>query len=264
METGSLGVSSPYHPRLIGKRAVVTGAASGIGRAIALRFAAEGARVAVWDIDQGKADAVALEILAAGGDAIACAVDVARSDAIQSATTETVANFGSVDILVNNAGIHDDYVGILEADEQLWDRIVGANLKGMWLVSRALLPLMLAGQQGAIINIASISSFTANGGGTIYTAAKHGVVGFTRRMAYELASRGVRVNAIAPGALETGITAGLEADPDSEVMQRIRQAPAGRMAKASEIANVALFLAGDEASFVHGAVYTVDGGWLIR
>lgn len=264
MKAGSLDAAIHHRQRLHGKRAVVTGAASGIGRAIALRFAAEGARVAVWDIDRAGADAVVLDIRATGGDAIACAVDVSRSDAIRRGTTETVANFGSVDILVNNAGIHDDYVGILEADEQLWERIIGVNLKGMWLTSRALLPLMLAEQHGAIINIASISSFTANGGGTIYTTAKHGVVGLTKRMAYELASNGVRVNAIAPGAVETGITAGLNADADSVVMQRIREAPAGRMAKASEIASVALFLAGEEASFVHGSVYTADGGWLIR
>jgi len=264
MEASENGEAIPGGPRLRGKRAVVTGAASGIGRATALRFAAEGAKVAVWDVNRAGAEAVASEIQDFGGTAMACTVDISRSEAILNAAAETLGRLHGVEILVNNAGIHDGYVGILDAEEDYWDKVFNINLKSMWLVSRALLPTMLKDRRGAIVNVASISSFTANGGGTIYTAAKHGVVGLTRRMSYELAAQGVRVNAIAPGAVETGITAGLEDDLESPVMRRIREAPAGRMASAFEIANVALFLAGDEASFVHGTVYTADGGWLIR
>ena len=264
METGMDSAADGRQGRLNGKQAVITGAASGIGRATAARFATEGASVAVWDLDGAGAEAVAAEIRAAGGSAVAYEVDVSKSKQVSSVADRTVAALGGVDILINNAGIHDDYVGILEAEEEVWDRIIDVNLKGMWLVAKALLPSMIRGGGGAIVNVASISSFVANGGGTIYTTAKHGVVGLTKRMAFELASHGVRTNAIAPGAVETGITAGLDADPESAVMQRIRSAPAGRMAKAAELANVALFLASDEASFVYGSVYAADGGWLIR
>lgn len=264
METGSSNAILTKGERLQGKRAVITGAASGIGRATAIRFALEGAHVAVWDIDPEGVEAVVSEIRRLGGQAYGCRVDIASSTAIAAAAQDTLAALGYIDVLVNNAGIHDDYAGLLDADEALWDRIFNVNLKGMWLVSRSLLPSMVAQGKGAIVNIASISSFTPNGGGTIYTSAKHGVAGLTKRMAFELAAKGIRVNAIAPGAVETGITAGPDADPDSEVMRRIKEAPAGRMAKAPELANVALFLASDEASFVYGSVYTADGGWLIR
>lgn len=252
------------HGGLQGETAVITGAASGIGRGIAIRFAQEGAYVALWDVNPSTLARTAEEIRDLGGKVSAHQVDISDSSSIAAAARATSDLIGSPGIIVNNAGVHDDYAGALDADETLWDCIVRINLKAVWLVSRAFLPGMVAAGRGKIINIASIASLTANGGGVAYTAAKHGVLGLTRRMALEFADRGINVNAIAPGAVDTGITAGLDLDPSSPVMQRILTTPAARMADPSEIAAAARFLASDESSFCHGSLITVDGGWMIR
>lgn len=250
--------------RLTGRTAVITGSGSGIGRASARRFAAEGAHVAIWDLQQDRIDDTVAEIRAEGGRADGFVVDVSSLSSVDAAAKATVEALGNVTVIMNNAGVLDHYATALETDEALWDRTMGVNLKGMYLVSRALLPSMLAAGGGSIVNVASIAGFIAGGGGIAYTAAKHGVIGFTRQMASDYAPRGIRVNAVAPGAVETGMTADILSNEELPVVHALRQAPAGRHAQPAEIANVALFLASDEASFVHGAILLADGGWTIR
>ena len=165
---------------------------------------------------------------------------------------------------MNNAGVLDDYAPILETDEDLWDRIIGINLTGVYRVTRALLPSMLEAGGGAIVNTCSIAGLVAGGGGTAYTASKHGVLGLTRQLAFDYGQQGVRVNCICPGAVETGMTRELFAAGDAAVMESVNSVPAGRYAQPEELANLALFLASEDSSFCHGAHFVADGGWTIR
>ncbi|AHK34256.1 3-oxoacyl-ACP reductase [Rhodococcus sp. ACS1] len=250
--------------RLANRKAVVTGGASGIGRASALRFAMEGARVVIWDLNKERIDETVEFIRNCGGDAAGVQVDISDTASVEAAAEESIRILGEVTVIMNNAGILDDYATALETDDALWDKVVGVNLKGMFLVSRALLPSMLAAGGGAIVNTASVSALIAGGGGIAYTTSKHGVIGFTKQMAFDYAHQNVRVNAIAPGAVETEMTKDILNNEELPVVEALRKAPAGRHAQPSELANVALFLASDEASFVHGAVYMADGGWTIQ
>jgi 3-oxoacyl-[acyl-carrier protein] reductase len=250
--------------RLAGKTALITGAGSGMGRAMARRFAAEGAVVAATDIDEERAAATAAEIGDSGGRASAFAIDVGDGGSVAAATDAALAELGRIDVLCSNAGILDDYATVLETSEEEWDRVLRINLKGMYLTSRALLPQMIENGGGAIVNTASIAGLVAGGGGAAYTAAKHGVIGLTRQLAFDFGPKGVRANAICPGAVETGMTHDLFEAGEAEVMESVNSVPAGRYAQPEEIANLALFLASDESDFVHGAAYVIDGGWTVR
>ncbi|OZE79174.1 3-oxoacyl-ACP reductase [Rhodococcus sp. 15-649-1-2] len=250
--------------RLLGRKAVVTGGASGIGFASAMRFAQEGSEVAIWDIDKSRVEECVESIRATGATAHGFEVDISDTESVEAAATATIDTLGSVTVIMNNAGVLDDYATVLDTDDALWDRTFGVNLKGMFLVTRALLPSMLSAGGGSIVNTASVAAFIAGGGGIAYTSSKHGVIGFTKQMSFDYAKQGVRVNAIAPGAVETGMTKDILNDEDLPVVAALRSAPAGRHAQPSELANVALFLASEEASFIHGAIYLVDGGWTIQ
>jgi len=246
------------------RMAVVTGSASGIGLASARRFAAEGATVVLWDYD---AEALALAVKtveADGGTAYGVEADVADRDSVAAAAAQTRELVGNVTVLMNNAGVLDDYAPILETDEDLWDRIIGINLTGVYRVTRALLPSMLEAGGGAIVNTCSIAGLVAGGGGTAYTASKHGVLGLTRQLAFDYGQQGVRVNCICPGAVETGMTRELFAAGDAAVMESVNSVPAGRYAQPEELASLALFLASEDSSFSHGAHFVADGGWTIR
>jgi 3-oxoacyl-[acyl-carrier protein] reductase len=245
--------------RIEGKVALITGAGSGIGRASAERFAAEGARVVVVDLKGAEETAAAIE--AAGGEALALDTDVGDEEAVAAMAAAALERFGQVDVLMNNAGVLDDYLPAAEMPTEVWDRVMGVNLNAQFFTSRALLPQMVERGDGAIINVASTAGLNGGNGGAAYTTSKHGVIGFTRQLAFDYARKGIRCNVICPGAVETGMTKEIFASPDAAVMEAVESAPIGRWAQPDELANVALFLASDEASFVNGAVYLVDGGF---
>ena len=245
--------------RLDGKVALITGAGSGIGRASAERFAREGARVAVVDLKGAEETVAAIE--AAGGEALALATDVADEEAVAAMAEAAVDRFGQVDVLMNNAGILDDYLPAADTPTEVWRRVLGVNLDAQFFTSRALLPQMVERGAGAIINVASTAGLNGGNGGAAYTTSKHAVIGFTRQLCFDYARKGIRCNVICPGAVETGMTKEIFASPDAAVMEAVESAPIGRWAQPDELANAALFLASDEASFVNGAVYVVDGGF---
>ncbi|HEX4731440.1 MAG TPA: SDR family oxidoreductase [Solirubrobacterales bacterium] len=245
--------------RLEGKVALVTGAGSGIGRASAERFAGEGARVVVVDLK--GADETAATIEAAGGEALALATDVADENAVGAMAEAALARFGRVDVLMNNAGILEDFLAAADTPTEVWDRVLGVNLFAQFFTSRALLPQMVERGDGAIINVASTAGLNGGNGGAAYTTSKHGVIGLTRQLCFDYARKGIRCNVICPGAVETGMTKEIFASPDAAVMAAVESAPIGRWAQPDELAAAALFLASDEASFVNGAVYVVDGGF---
>jgi 3-oxoacyl-[acyl-carrier protein] reductase len=247
--------------KLEGKVAVVTGAGSGIGRASAQLFAAEGAKVAVVDVDAEPAAATAAAIEAAGGEAIAIATDVADASAVEAMAAAALERFGRVDVLLSNAGILDEFEPAAETSDETWNRILGVNLYGMFHTARALIPQMLEHGGGAIVNVASTAGLNGGNGGAAYTTSKHGVIGFTRQLCFDYARKGIRCNVICPGAVETGMTKEILASETAEVMKAINSAPIGRYAQPEELAAAALFLASDDASFVNGAVYVVDGGF---
>lgn len=250
--------------KLAGKVALITGAGSGMGREMAREFAAEGAHVVATDIVAERASETASEIEAKGGSACGFAVDVADSASVEAVAAAALKEFGRVDVLCSNAGVLDDYAPVLETDEATWDRILAINLKGMYLTARALLPQMIEIGGGTIVNTASISGLVAGGGGAAYTASKHGVIGFTRQLAFDYGPQNIRANAICPGAVETGMTKELFAAGEAEVMESVNSVPAGRYAQPEEVAKLALFLAGEDSAFIHGAAYVIDGGWTIR
>jgi 3-oxoacyl-[acyl-carrier protein] reductase len=242
---------------------IVTGAGSGMGAAMAREFARLGDRVAALDIDEAAAARTAKDI----GDDVCrpVAVDVGDLASVGQAVGTAFEFLGRVDVLCSNAGVLDDYKPVLETPPDLWNRIISTNLTGAYLMARATLPAMLENGGGVIINTASISSFIAGGGGAAYTAAKHGVLGLTRQMAFDYGRQNIRVNAICPGPVRTGMTEHLFTPEGRQehVDAAIAVTPAGRWADPSEIASLAAFLASDAASFIHGAAYTIDGGWTI-
>lgn len=244
--------------RLQDKVAIVTGSGRSIGREIALRFAAEGATTVIADINLQNARAVAAEIDAAGGRALPMAVDVTDASQVTCLADEVVATLGRIDILVNNAGVGLNKP-FLQTTPEEWERTIRVNLTGTFLCARAVACVMSSQGFGRIINIASISGQRGAQGRSAYGASKAGVILLTKVMALELAVKGIRVNAIAPGPVVTAMT---NVTHTAAVRRSYHQSiPMKRYAEASEIASAAVFLASDEASFVDGHVLNVDGGF---
>lgn len=239
------------------KVAIVTGAGRGIGRAIAIAFARYGASVVVnYCGSKEKAEEVVEQITKNGGKAIVYQADVADLAAVEQMFSFTVKEFGRVDILVNNAGITRDNL-ILKMTEQEFDTVIDTNLKGVFNCLKQASRLMLKQKSGRIINISSISGVIGNAGQVNYSAAKAGVIGMTKSLAKELGSRGITVNAIAPGYINTDMTAVLKEDLKAKVTEMI---PLRRLGEAEDIAETAAFLASDKASYITGQTIQVDGG----
>lgn len=247
--------------RLSNKVALITGGGSGIGRAAALRFGAEGARVVVADfVEAGGRETVAL-VQAAGGEADFVRVDVVKAAEVEAMIAFAEQRFGALHVLFNNAGIFPDEDGsVLETDEATFDRVINVNLKGVFFGCKYGIPALRRAGGGSLINTASfvavMGSATAQ---SAYTASKGGVLALTREIAVEFARQGIRANALCPGPVNTPLLQTLLANPEARA-RRLVHLPMGRLAEAEEVANAALFLASDESSYVNGSAFLVDGG----
>jgi len=235
--------------------AIVTGSGQGIGRAIALKLAEVGAAVVVNDIND-TAKAVAEEIRAIGGRSQAMLADVSSSSEVARLVEEAVASYGKVDILVNNAGISRDQLLLRMSDED-WDKVLNTNLKSVFLCTRAVLKHMVKQRWGRIVSISSIVGIVGNRGQANYASAKAGIIGFTRTVAKEVASRGITANAIAPGFIDTGMTRALDEKWRGELKERI---PVGYFGLPQDVAEAVAFLVSEEARYITGQVLGVDGG----
>jgi NAD(P)-dependent dehydrogenase (short-subunit alcohol dehydrogenase family) len=252
--------------RLDGKVALVTGAGSGIGRATALAFARAGARVVAADVDEAGGAATAAQLTDAGGDGVFVRADVAVARDVEGLVAAAVARYGRLDYAHNNAGIEGSVApgtAFHEYPEDAWDRVLGVNLKGVWLCMQAEITQMLAQGGGAIVNTASIAGLVG-GFGAAYTAAKHGVVGLTKTAALAYAPQAIRVNAVCPGAIRTPMVARvLTARPEVEA-RWLAAEPVGRFGTPDEVAAAVVWLCSDAASFVTGVALPVDGGWVAQ
>lgn len=253
---------------LSGRIALVTGGGSGIGEAAALAFAGAGASVVVADVDRDGGAAVVARIVADGGRALFVATDVSQAADVQQLMTTIVSRYGRLDCAFNNAGIQGDLQATVDCSEANFDRIIAVNLKGVWLCMKSQLAQMLEQGGGAIVNNSSNFGLVGAQGMPAYCASKHGVVGLTKTAALENAQRGIRVNAVCPGPVQTPLVdriLALQPDLADQIIESIKaREPVGRMGRAEEIATAVVWLCSDAASFVTGAALPVDGGFVAQ
>lgn len=242
--------------RLQGKVAIITGAASGIGKATAEKFIAEGAVVAVCDVNKNAVDELASALTASGGKAAGFLVDVTRRDQIDAMVAEVKNQFGRIDILVNNAGIVAD-AQLTKMSEDQFDRVIDVNLKGVFNCTQAVVDTMIAQGSGVLLNASSVVGLYGNFGQSNYAASKFGVIGFVKTWAKELGKKGIRANAVCPGFVATPILGSM---PEKVIQAMEDRVPLKRLAQPEEIANLYAWLASDEASYINGAAIEITGG----
>lgn len=243
------------------KVVVITGAGSGMGKAMALQFAAEGAKVIVSDINAERVDSVVNEIKSKGDTVTGVLTNVAKEEEVKKMIDAAIKNYGALDILINNAGVMDDFSPAGEVSNELWNKVIGVNLNGPFYACRLAIPQMLKQGKGVIINVSSIGGLNGARAGAAYTASKHGLVGLTKNIGYMYASKGIRCNAIAPGGVNTNIMDGVNANKAGLDIIGKGMVTNTRMGEPSEIADLALYLASDRSSNVNGTVIVADGGW---
>ncbi|MEU8707400.1 SDR family NAD(P)-dependent oxidoreductase [Streptomyces sp. NPDC048565] len=244
-----------------GRSVIVTGAGSGIGRATALLFAKEGARIVIADVDDASAQAVAWEAERAGGTAVTVIGDLRDQAVVDRVAATAVAEFGRVDVLVNNAGVMDSMSAAADTGDDEWERVIGINLTAPFRLTRAVLPHMLAGGKGAVVFTASEASLRGSAAGAAYTASKHGIVGLTKSLAVMYRDKGIRSNAIAPGGTLTNIRVDADRGAHGPAALSPYMGNVGSPAQAEEQAAAIHFLASDAASNINGAILPVDNGW---
>lgn len=246
-----------------GRVALVTGAGSGIGRATSLVFAREGARVMAVDLNEEPVQKTVELITQMGGEASGLIADVSKTDDVQRMVSDTVSRFGRIDAAFNNAGIHTGVrIPFHEYPEDEWDRVIGVNLKGVWLCIKYEAPVMLEQGGGAIVNTSSVAGLVAGQGTSAYTASKHGVAGLTKSAAMDYARQGIRVNSVAPGEIKTPMMELIMKSNNFAITQKEEEQPIGRLGEPEEIAEVVVWLCTDAASYVTGHVFPIDGGYM--
>ena len=249
--------------KLENKVAIITGSTRGIGRATAKLFAAEGAKVVVVGTNAELGDSCVAEIKADGGEAIFCKTDVTSEESLAALVKAALDTYGRIDILVNNAGVGGSTANMNDITMDEWNKVLATNLTAPFMLCKKVIPVMEEQGGGAIVNIASMASTGAGRGGLAYTSAKHGLLGLTRQMSLDHGRTGVRINAVLPGPIETDMIARVLAIPQHPVCMKIKMSPAARAGRPEEVAQAVVFLASDDASFIHGAALAVDGGYTI-
>ncbi|ATY84288.1 3-ketoacyl-ACP reductase [Kyrpidia spormannii] len=247
--------------KLQGKTALITGAGSGMGRAMAALFAAEGAAVAVVDVVEDRVREVVESIQNQGAQVIGITADVSKQEEIDRMVETATGRFGRLDILCNNAGVMDGFHPVGEVSDELWDRVMGINLEGPFRTCRLVVPMMVKQGGGVIVNTASVGGLFGGRAGTAYTVSKHGLIGLTKSIAWYYHDQGIRCNAICPGGIETAIGAG--PNPSEIGFSYVQRGLATSPPPGSpeDVAHLALFLVSDDSKYINGATVVIDGGW---